>query len=155
MKDAAGYVAAAAGDGQLDRGDDEPGLHSRVDRVADDPVGEQVLDGAAVELAFVGPVLGEVRYPHHVGGGGGEVPADEVVVGRGAGFGALVALGLAEPFHTLLSEDLRHAAAHKNHDQLNQAIEAATASRDDIYPDDPNDPESSTGPSPTCARSGV
>ncbi len=61
---------------------------------------------------------------------------------------------LAEPFHTLLSEDLRHAAAHKNHDQLTQAIEKATAHRDD--PDDPNDPgdSNSTAPSPTMREVG-
>ena len=40
VQDAAGHVTAA-GDGHLDGGDDEPGLHPLVDGPADDPVREQ------------------------------------------------------------------------------------------------------------------
>ena len=36
----------------------EMGLHPVADREAHDPAGEHVLDGAEVELALVGPVLG-------------------------------------------------------------------------------------------------
>ena len=51
----------AAGDGHLDRGDDGPGLHALVDGPADDPVREQVLDRAEVELALAGAVLGQAE----------------------------------------------------------------------------------------------
>ncbi len=85
VKDAAGHVYTAAGDGHLDRSDDEAGLHARVDRIADDPVREQVLDRAAVELALVGPVLGDVGKPHDVRSRRSEVPTHDIIVGRGAG----------------------------------------------------------------------
>jgi len=38
MDDAAGDVIAASGDGHLDGGDYEPGLHPLIDRPPDDPV---------------------------------------------------------------------------------------------------------------------
>src|SRR5665647_400095 len=47
----------------------ELGLHPVADRVPDDPVGEHVLDRAAVDLALVGAVLGDVREPQPVRGG--------------------------------------------------------------------------------------
>jgi hypothetical protein len=58
VKDAAGAVTVSAGDGHLDRGDDEAGLHALVDRPPHDPVREHVLDRAEVELALIGGVLG-------------------------------------------------------------------------------------------------
>jgi hypothetical protein len=85
------------GDGHVDRGDHEAGLHAGIDGPTDDPVGEHVLDRAAVQLAFVGPVLGDVRDPDLVRGIGGEVPAHQVIVGRRTGLGPLVPLGFAEP----------------------------------------------------------
>ena len=59
MHHAPGHVTAP-GDGVLQGGDGEPGLHPRVDRVPHDPVGEHVLDRAEVELALDGGVLGGV-----------------------------------------------------------------------------------------------
>src|SRR5690625_388171 len=66
-------------------------LHSVADGVADDAAGEHVFDGAEVELALVGPVLGDVGQPQFVDVIGGEVALDEVVVDRRAG--ALSVLG--------------------------------------------------------------
>lgn len=63
----------------------ERGLHSRVDRVADDPVGVHVFDGAEVELAFIGAVLGDVGQPDLVGGLGAELTLHEVVMNRWPG----------------------------------------------------------------------
>ena len=47
-----GAVRLAASDRRAQRRDGEVGGHPVADRVADDPVGEHVLDAAAVELAF-------------------------------------------------------------------------------------------------------
>jgi hypothetical protein len=55
-------------------------LHLRVDRVADDPVGKHVLDGAEVELAVISAVLGDVGQPHLVRGLSRELAVDEIVV---------------------------------------------------------------------------
>jgi hypothetical protein len=74
----------AAGDGRAQRGHGKAGCHALVEGVADDPVREQVLDGAAVELALDGRVLAEVADPGRVGPVGGEVPLEEVVVHRRA-----------------------------------------------------------------------
>src|SRR5690606_37821053 len=52
----------------------EASLHPVADGVADDAAGEHVLDRAEVELALVGPVLGDVRQPQFVDVFGGEVP---------------------------------------------------------------------------------
>ena len=79
MQDAAGDVTSS-GDGHLDGGDDEAGLHAFVDRPADDPVREHVLDRAAVDLAFPRPVLGDVAQPESVGLCASEVALDEFVV---------------------------------------------------------------------------
>ncbi|GAA2436013.1 hypothetical protein GCM10009856_53750 [Mycolicibacterium llatzerense] len=56
------------------------GLHRRVDRVADDAVGVDILDGAQVELAFIGAVFGDVGQPDLVGDLGAELPLHEIVV---------------------------------------------------------------------------
>ena len=95
MTDAAGDVTAA-GDGHLDRGDHEPGLHAAVEGPADDPVAKDVFDRAAVELALVGPVLGDVSEPQHVRRVGGEVPAHKIVMRWCAGLGSLPRAGLTE-----------------------------------------------------------
>lgn len=63
----------------------ERGLHQCVDRIAHNPVGIHVLDGAQVELAFVGVVLGDVGQPHLVGGLGAEQTLYEVVMDRRPG----------------------------------------------------------------------
>ena len=77
---------ASVGHCHLERVDGDPGLHPRVDRVADDPVGEHVLDRAQVDLALAGAVLGDVGQPQRVGALGAELPVDQVVVDGRAGF---------------------------------------------------------------------
>ena len=74
----------------------ETGFHSVRDRVADDPAGEHVFDGAEVELALVGPVLGDVGQPQFVDVIGGEVPLHEIVVNRRAGALPVLAALLTE-----------------------------------------------------------
>ena len=88
--DAAVDVTAADGS-VVERGDGEAGLHPSVDGVADDPVREQVLDGAPVELA-----LGGVGEPDLVRSLRGEVSTGQVVTGRGAGLGGLAILRFGE-----------------------------------------------------------
>jgi hypothetical protein len=78
------------------RRDGELRGHSFVDRVADDPVAEQVLDRAAVELALGRGVLGDVGDPDGVGCVGGEVALDVVVVHRRSGRLAAAAPALAD-----------------------------------------------------------
>ena len=81
---------AASGDRVVEGGDGDPRLHPVVDRVADDPVREDVLDRAEIQLPFAGPVLGDVGEPQLVRAPRrGELPAHQVVVGRGAGLLAL------------------------------------------------------------------
>lgn len=75
----------------------ETGFHSVRDRVADDPAGEHVFDGAEVELALVGPVLGDVGQPEFVDVVCGEVALHEVVVDRRSG--ALPVLAALLPEH--------------------------------------------------------
>jgi hypothetical protein len=66
VDDAVGHVVAFSGTSGhrgLQRRDREAGLHPRVDGVAHDPVGEDVLDRAEVELALTGAMLGDVGQP--------------------------------------------------------------------------------------------
>jgi hypothetical protein len=70
----------AAGDGGAQGGDDELGGHPLIDGVADDAVAEQVLDRAAVQLAFGGGVFGDVGDPHPVWCLRGELALPVVVV---------------------------------------------------------------------------
>ena len=79
MYDASGDVVAA-GHGVLERTDRQTGLHPGVYGVADDPVGEDVLDRAEVQLALAGLVLGDVRQPQFIRADGGEVPTDQIIV---------------------------------------------------------------------------
>jgi len=65
-------------DGQLAR-------HTGVGGIPDNAVGEDVFHDTAVELSLSGVVLGDVGEPQLVGGVGGEVPFDEVVVDRRSG----------------------------------------------------------------------
>jgi hypothetical protein len=95
VNDATSHVTAHR-DGVAQRAHGQLGLHPRVDRVADDPVGVDVLDRAEVELALAGAVLGDVGQPQLVRSTGGEVALDQVVVDRRAGLLALPALLLAE-----------------------------------------------------------
>ena len=60
-------------------------IDALIDAHGDDPVGEHVLDRAAVDLALTRGVFGDVGEPHLVGSGGGEDPLDVVVVHRRAG----------------------------------------------------------------------
>lgn len=71
---------ATVGDGVGEGVDGERCLHPVADRVADDPVGADVLDRAEVEPALTGPVLGDVGQPQSVRGVCGEVALDPVVV---------------------------------------------------------------------------
>ena len=81
---ATGHVAAP-GDGVVQRRDREPGLHPRVDRVAHDPVGVDVLERADVKLALVGPMFRDVADPQLVRAVGSEhVPGPAVLVDDGA-----------------------------------------------------------------------
>ena len=89
--------------------DGQPGLHPRVDGVADDPVGEHVLDRAEVELALAGAVLGDVGQPQLVRCVGGEVAARR---GRRAPAGRpcrSCRACLPNTLHQPLSEQIRHA----------------------------------------------
>src|SRR5690606_26760280 len=97
VEDAAGHIGAAASHGLVERRNSEAGLHAGVDGVANDPVRPNVFDGADVELALIGAVLGDVGQPRLVGAIGGEVPAHEVVMGCRAGLGGLAVLGFTEP----------------------------------------------------------
>jgi hypothetical protein len=56
-----------------------------VDGVAHDPVAEDLLDRAEVQLALAGGVFGDVGKPQPVRAGRGEVAAHEIVVHRTAG----------------------------------------------------------------------
>ena len=90
MQDAAGDVTAT-GDGVLDRVDDDVGMHRRLDRVADDPIGPGVFDHAAVELAFGRPMLRQIREPEPVRRISGEQSLHEVIEHRRARLLALAA----------------------------------------------------------------
>ena len=95
--------------------DGEVGGHPVGDGIAHDPVGEHVLDRAAIQLALTGPMLGDVGEPELVGRRGGEDPLHQIVVHRGAGLAALAApaptdraddpVGRAHPPHAPLRRD--------------------------------------------------
>lgn len=72
--------------------DRELGGHPVADRVPHNPVGIEVLDRAAVDLALTGgAVLGDVGEPDPVWGIGGEDPLDVIVEDRRPGLLALPA----------------------------------------------------------------
>ena len=62
VKVAAGEVSTASGD-HLDHGDDEASSDVGVDDPADDAVGEHVLYGTDVDVAFGVRLAGEIREP--------------------------------------------------------------------------------------------
>lgn len=75
----------AAGDGVVEGGDGEAGLHPTVDGVAHDPVGVHVLERAQVQLALTSPVLGDVTDPQLVRVLCGElVPGPALLISDGA-----------------------------------------------------------------------
>jgi len=86
----------APGDGAVHGIDGETRFHSVADRVPDDPVAEDVLDCAEVELAFTGFVLRDVAEPEPVRCVGGELPAHKIVVHRRAGASSFPAAAFAE-----------------------------------------------------------
>ena len=66
VQDTAGNISASlltASNRVVQRFDGKPGLHPRVDQVANDPVEVGVLDRTKIQLALPGPVLGDVREP--------------------------------------------------------------------------------------------
>lgn len=73
------------GDGVVQGGHGQAGLHPRINGVAHDPVAEGVLDREEVQLAVAGGVFGDVCEPQAVRSVSGEVAADQVVVHRRAG----------------------------------------------------------------------
>ncbi len=73
MQDTARNITTVAGDGHLDRSNDETGFDAFINRTADDPVGEDVLDLAGVDLGFPRPMLRDVAEPQLVRSSGGEV----------------------------------------------------------------------------------
>src|SRR5699024_2132998 len=79
VHDAGGHVTTP-GRGVVQGVHRDTRLHPVADGVADDPTGEHVLDRAEVELALVGPVLGDIRQPQLIDVIRGEVPLDQVIV---------------------------------------------------------------------------
>src|SRR5699024_2167344 len=79
VQDASDHVAPP-GDGAVQGGHGQAGLHPGVDRIPNDPARVDVLDRAQVQLPFGRPVLGDVGQPQLVRAHGGEVPLDEIVV---------------------------------------------------------------------------
>jgi hypothetical protein len=79
-----GAVRLPASDRRAERGGRELGGHALFDGVADDPVGEHVLDRAAVELPLDGRVLGDVGEPHRITSPRRELALQQVVVHRRA-----------------------------------------------------------------------
>lgn len=59
---------------------DQFGAHMISDGPAHDPPGEDIEDGAAVDLAFAGGVLGDVGTPQSIRGISGEPALDQVVI---------------------------------------------------------------------------
>jgi hypothetical protein len=93
-----GAGRTAPDDRVAQRGHGEGCLHPRVDGVADDPPGEDVLDRAEVELALGRGVFGDAGQPQRVRRGRGEHAVDEVVVHRRTGpAGQALLLGKDRP----------------------------------------------------------
>jgi hypothetical protein len=76
-------VGVAAGDRHAECVDHEGGAHVVVDRPADDPARVGVKDCGAVDLSFIGGVLGDVGHPQLVRAVDDEVAVDQVAVGVG------------------------------------------------------------------------
>lgn len=84
-------------------------VHPLGHRVADDPVRPDVLDSAQIQLALPSRVLGDVREPHAVRAGCGEVPTHKVVVPGVPTLARLPRRLLPNTDHQPLSEQIRHA----------------------------------------------
>ena len=67
----------------------QPRLHPGIDAVADDAVGEHVLDHAQIDLSLIGEMLSNISQPQHVWRLSGEITFDEVVVRRRPRFAVL------------------------------------------------------------------
>ena len=65
--------------------------HPAADGVPHDPVGEQVLDRAAVDIDLRGRMSGQVRDPRALGNTGGAVTAQQTIVNRRPGSFAFAA----------------------------------------------------------------
>ena len=63
----------------------ERGLHSVIERIANNAVGIQILHRTAVDLALTRSVLSDVSQPDLIGPRGGEVTLQQVVVHWGSG----------------------------------------------------------------------
>jgi hypothetical protein len=75
-------AGSPVGDGVAQGRHGQAGLHPRVDRVADDPVGVGVLNRTEIQLPFAGPVFGDVGQPQPVRPWSGEPAGDQVIVRR-------------------------------------------------------------------------
>lgn len=70
----------------------QPRLHSFVDAVADDPVGERILDRTQVELALTSTMLSNISEPQLIWRISDEVPLDQIVMSGRARPAVLAAL---------------------------------------------------------------
>ena len=75
----------AAGEGHLERVDDELGAHVFGHAPADDATRVGVLDGGEIEPALPGPQVGDVGDPEDAGGLGAKAALDEIVGDANAG----------------------------------------------------------------------
>lgn len=90
MNDASGDLTATGHRG-FKGSHREAGLHPGIDGVAHDAAREGVLDGAQIQLALAGGVLGDVCEPQPVRPVGGDIALDPVIVDRRPGLGVLAA----------------------------------------------------------------
>ena len=63
----------------------ERGLHSVIERIANNAIGKQILHRTAVDLALARSVLNDLSQPDLIGPRGGEVTLQQVVVHWGSG----------------------------------------------------------------------
>jgi hypothetical protein len=70
---------AAAGDGHLERVDDEFFAHVLGHAPADDRAAVGVLDGREIQPALPGPEVGDVRDPEDVGASRAKLALDEIL----------------------------------------------------------------------------
>lgn len=93
MKHAASNIVAPC-DGAVQCVNRDREFHPRVDRIADDVLGENVLVRVNVKFALKRVMLGHARQPQFVHLCRSEVALYEVVMQRWAGVAALASLGL-------------------------------------------------------------
>ena len=95
-------------DGVAKCSNSERRLHPVIERVANNAVGIEVFDCAAVELAFTRSVLSDVGQPHLIWSRGREVTLKQVIVHRGSGalgVGLLLGKGTEELLLTAEAPD--------------------------------------------------